>query len=55
MKKSNSEKNKKKLEESDKSELKFWKAPKLVIEDTENTKGGNFNTNSPGDDAWYSS
>jgi len=34
---------------------KAWETPKLIIEDTVNTKGGNFSCNAPGDDAWYSS
>lgn len=44
-----------KTKDKNKKNLKTWHAPKLVIEDTENTKGGNFSCNSPGDDAWYSS
>lgn len=42
-------------DDNSKPERKPWHAPKLVIEDTENTRGGNFACNSPGDDAWYSS
>ena len=55
MKKLNQEVPINKSEEINKSELKPWHAPKLVIEDTENTKGGTFTCNSPGDDGWYSS
>jgi hypothetical protein len=49
--KSSSEKNLEKTE--DKIKLKEWKAPKLQIENTNNTLGGTTNTNSPGDDSWY--
>lgn len=45
----------KSFEEANKSELKAWNAPKLVIEDTENTKGGTHSNPNTGDDAWYSS
>jgi hypothetical protein len=38
---------------SDKSKLKEWKAPKLQIENTNNTLGGTTSTNAPGDDSWY--
>jgi len=44
-----------KIDSKNSAVLKPWHAPKLVIEDTENTKGGTFTCNSPGDDAWYSS
>jgi hypothetical protein len=55
MKSSNTEDKNKTFEEANEKTLKAWHAPKLVIEDTENTKGGDFSCNSPGDDAWYSS
>ncbi|MBR9831816.1 hypothetical protein GYB57_06695 [bacterium] len=39
----------------DKSNLKEWKAPKLQVENTNNTLGGTLSCNSPGDDSWYTS
>jgi len=42
-----------KTDELEQSENKTWHAPKLVIEDTENTRGGTSNANAVGDDAWY--
>jgi hypothetical protein len=48
---SNSDENK----NSNEPTRRVWETPKLVIEDTENTKGGNFSCNAVGDDAWYSS
>lgn len=51
----NPEENKESFEESSEFKRKPWSAPKLVIEDTENTRGGTFTCNTPGDDGWYSS
>ncbi len=34
-------------------QLKEWKAPKLQVENTNNTLGGTLSCNAPGDDTWY--
>jgi|GEM_PF-1911123 len=49
--KSNSDENKD--YSNDANKLKEWKAPKLQVENTNNTLGGTLTCNAPGDDTWY--